>query len=204
MVHEGWLTNSYQVDDELVQRLIPRLVLSNSDWYYVKNVQDIEGNNKEFLTKVKTYIRNLKKDSMSLDAAIGHAIAARKPPPNIITDVSSQQQKQGSQDQTPCNLSENLGQQEQAQPNASSLKKVKIAATEANKAADHVSANLENFRKRNYSEKQIELIDNVLEMEELFTKIKTNRREFKALQKRWEKLQAGTIQFTADPFEDSE
>ena len=41
-------------------------------------------------------------------------------------------------------------------------------------------------------------------MEELFTKIKTNRRELKALQKKWDQLQTGSIRYSADPFEDSE
>ena len=153
MVQEGWLTNSYLVDDELVQKLIPRLVLSNFDWYHVRTIEDIEGNNKEFIAKIKTYIRNLKKDSMSLDTAVGHASAARKPPPNIITDVSSQQQKPVSQDQTPGHLPETLDNQDQIPPNSSSLKKVKIATPEVDKAADYVSENLKNFRKRNFSEK---------------------------------------------------
>ena len=41
MIHEEWLTNSYLVDDDLIQKLIPRLALDNFDWYNVKSIQDI-------------------------------------------------------------------------------------------------------------------------------------------------------------------
>ena len=204
MAQEGWLSNSYLVDDDLIQKLIPRMAFNNFDWHNVKTIQDIKGSNGELIIKMKNYIRNLKKDSIGLDAAVGHVSAARKPPPNILTDVSSQQQKQGSQDQTPGNVPENLDHQEQAQPNSSSMKKVKIATPEVHKPADYVSANLENFRKRNFSEQQIGLMDQVVEMQELFCKIQTNRRELKALKKEWDQLQTGSIRYSDDPFEDSD
>ena len=41
-------------------------------------------------------------------------------------------------------------------------------------------------------------------MEELFNKIKTNRREHKALKKKWDQLQPAFVRYYADPFEDSD
>ena len=77
MAHEGWLSNSYLVDDALIEKLIPRMAFNNFDWYNVKTIQDIKGSSGELITKMKNYIRNLKKDSIGLDAAVGHARAAR-------------------------------------------------------------------------------------------------------------------------------
>ena len=65
------------------------MALSNYDWQNVKTIQDIKGSNGELITKMKNYIRNIKKDSIALDAAIGHARDARKPPPRNIPDDSS-------------------------------------------------------------------------------------------------------------------
>ena len=78
MIHEGWKCHSFLVDNELVKKLIPRMALDNFDWHEVTSIQDIKGNNELFLGKVKTYIRNLKRDSLALDAEVGHAIAAKR------------------------------------------------------------------------------------------------------------------------------
>ena len=153
MVHEGWKTHSFLVDDELIKKLTPRMAFSNFDWHEIKTIQDISGNEKQFVNRMKTYIRNLKKDSIALDAAVGHILAAKSLSTKVVPDDSSQQQKQGSQDRTPGNLSENLDQQEQIHMNDSILKKVKITTSEDEKAANSGSTNLEILRKRNLSAK---------------------------------------------------
>ena len=67
MVQEKLDSTGLSVNDELILKMLPRLAIASLEWETVKDLKDIKDPDGEFLKRLKTHIRGLKKDATTLD-----------------------------------------------------------------------------------------------------------------------------------------
>ena len=109
MVQEKLDSTGLSVNDELILKLLPRLAITSLEWETVKDIKDIKDPDGEFLKRLKTHIRGLKKDATTLDDQVSAATAAL-PRAFDTHDTSSQAYRGESQDQSPETQTGNQGQ----------------------------------------------------------------------------------------------
>ena len=176
MVHKNLVSEGLSVNDELIQALIPRMALDHLDWDEVKDISELK--NSEVLKCFKTHIRNLKKEPESLDEQVRRIREAQNPRVEPH-DASNQQQRHESQDQTPASRSENQGLpvQEQVQANVSFFQpETQIIKSEDLQAPKDKEVHFQ-LDPEKYSLHQLNLIKTTLELDDLYHKIKTSKRE---------------------------